>query len=48
MCGRRFNELDDGWICSLAREGIYEQIGHVVELAGFSSYDQDWISKQEW
>jgi len=46
-CVRRFNDLDDGWIVTLEREDIYEQIGRGIDLCGFS-YDEDWISAREW
>jgi hypothetical protein len=46
-CVRRFNALDDGWICTLEREDIYEQVGRVVEACGFG-YDEDWITEREW
>lgn len=46
-CVRRFNDLDDGWIVTLEREDIYEQIGRVIDLCGFA-YDEDWIGAREW
>jgi hypothetical protein len=46
-CVRRFNALDDGWIVTLEREDIYEQIGRVIDLCGFE-YNEDWIGAREW
>jgi hypothetical protein len=46
-CVRRFNDLDDGWIVTLEREDIYEQIGRVIDLCGFG-YDEAWIGVREW
>jgi hypothetical protein len=46
-CVRRFNDMDDGWIVTLEREDIYEQVGRVVDLCGFG-YDEDWIGVREW
>ena len=43
-CVRRFNKLDDGWICTIEREDICEQIETVVELCGFEC-DEDWIDR---
>lgn len=47
-CVRRFNALDDdGWICTLEREDIYEQIGRAIDLCGFE-YGEDWASNRDW
>ena len=46
-CVRRFNDLDDGWICTIEREDIYEQIGLVVEAAGFEC-DEGWLGERDW
>jgi hypothetical protein len=46
-CARRFNDLDDGWICSIERDDISEQIGRVVDSCGLD-YDDDWIGEREW
>jgi hypothetical protein len=47
-CVRRFNDLDeDGWICTIEREDIYEQIGRVVDLCGFE-YDEDRVGERDW
>jgi hypothetical protein len=46
-CVRRFNDLDDGWIVTLEREDIFEQVGRVIDLCGFG-YDEDWIGAREW
>ena len=46
-CVLRFNALDDGWICTIEREDIYEQVGRVVDACGFG-YDEDWIHEREW
>jgi hypothetical protein len=46
-CVRRFNTLDDGWICTIEREDIYEQIGRVVDSCGFEC-DEDWLGERDW
>ena len=47
-CVRRFNDLDeDGWIFTIERDDIFEQIGRVVDLCGFD-YDEEWVSEREW
>jgi hypothetical protein len=47
-CVRRFNDMDeDGWICTVEREDIFEQIGRVVDLCGFE-YSEDWIGERDW
>jgi hypothetical protein len=46
QCVRRFNDLDDGWICTIEREDIYEQIGRVVYACGFD-YREDWLNERE-
>jgi len=44
---RRFNDLDEGWICTIEREDIYEQFGKVIDLCGFK-YDEDWTNERDW
>ncbi|MEW4571146.1 hypothetical protein AB1L88_25020 [Tautonia sp. JC769] len=47
-CIDRFNELDDeGWINTIEREEIAEQIGRVVGLCGFE-FDEDWLDERDW
>ena len=46
-CVQRFNEIDDGWICTIEREDIYEQVGRVVDVCGFE-YDEDWLDGRDW
>jgi len=46
-CVVRFNELDDGWICTIEREDLFELICEVVGLAGFEC-DEDWVDEREW
>jgi hypothetical protein len=47
-CFRRFNALDDdGWICTIEREDIYEQVGRAIELCGFE-YGEEWVSERHW
>jgi len=36
----QFNELNDGWICTIEREDICEELDRVIELCGFSSDDE--------
>src|SRR5262245_31631153 len=47
-CVRRFNALDDdGWICTIEREDIYEQVGRAIDLCGFE-YGEEWVSERDW
>jgi hypothetical protein len=46
-CVRRFNALDDGWICTIEREDIYEQIARVVGACGFDC-QEEWLHEREW
>jgi hypothetical protein len=46
-CVRWFNDLDDGWICTLEREDIYKQVDRVIDLCGFE-YGEEWIGEREW
>jgi len=46
-CVRRFNDLDTGWICTIEREDIYEQIGQVVDACGFDC-QEDWLYDRDW
>ena len=46
-CVRRFNDLDDGWICTIEREDIYEQIGRIVGACGFDC-QEDWLRERDW
>src|SRR5438270_10240211 len=46
-CVRRFNDLDDGWICTIEREDIFEQIGRVIDACGFD-FDEDWLDERDW
>jgi hypothetical protein len=47
-CVRRFNALDDeGWICTIEREDIYEQVGRVIDLCGFD-YGEEWVGERDW
>ncbi len=47
LCVRRFNRMDDGWICTIEREDIDEQIGRVIDACGFE-YGEDWLDEREW
>ena len=45
---RRFNSLnDEGWICTLEREDIYEQIAKAIDLCGFEC-DEDRLGERDW
>ena len=45
---RRFNALDDdGWIYTIEREDIYEQVGRAIDLRGFE-YGEEWGSERDW
>ena len=47
-CVCRFNDMDeDGWICTIEREDIFEQIGRIVDSCGFE-YDEDWLDERDW
>jgi hypothetical protein len=46
-CVRRFNALDDGWIYTIEREDICEQIGRVVDACGFDC-QEDWLDERDW
>ncbi len=46
-CVRRFNNVDDGWICTTEREDIYEQVGRIVELCGLEC-EEDWLDERDW
>ncbi|MBX7104590.1 MAG: hypothetical protein K1X57_10950 [Gemmataceae bacterium] len=47
-CVRRFNALDDdGWICTIEREDIYQQVGRAIDLCGFE-YGEEWVSERDW
>jgi hypothetical protein len=47
-CVRRFNALDDeGWVCTVEREDIYEQVGRVIDLCGFE-YGEEWVDERDW
>lgn len=46
-CVRRFNDLDDGRICTIEREGIFDQIGRVIDACGLD-YDEDWLDERDW
>ncbi|MDX1945870.1 MAG: hypothetical protein SFU86_10775 [Pirellulaceae bacterium] len=47
-CVRRFNTLDDdGWICTIEREDIYEQVGRAIDLCGFE-YGEEWVGERDW
>jgi hypothetical protein len=42
QCVERFNELDDGWICTIEREDICECLANVVDLCGLDG-SADWV-----
>ena len=46
-CVRRFNALDDGWICTIEREDICEQIRRVVDACGFDCQEA-WLDERDW
>jgi hypothetical protein len=46
-CIRRFNGLDDGWICTIEREDICEQVGRAIDLCGFV-YAEEWLNERDW
>jgi hypothetical protein len=46
-CVRRFNDLDNGWICTIERETIGDSIYDIVERCGFE-WDEDWLDERDW
>jgi hypothetical protein len=46
-CVQAFNDIDDGWICTIEREDICDQICRVVEACGFEC-EEDWLSERDW
>jgi hypothetical protein len=46
-CVRRFNNIDDGWICTTEREDIYEQVSRIVGVCGFDC-QEDWLDARNW
>lgn len=46
-CVRRFNTLDDGWVCTIEREAIGDCIHDVVGLCGFA-WSEDWLDEADW
>lgn len=46
-CIRRFNDLDDGWIATIERESIVEQIYEIITFCGFED-DDDWYAERDW
>jgi len=48
QCVERFNELDEGWICTLEREDICDCLGQIVERCGLDA-SAEWIAEnREW
>ena len=43
----RFNEADDGWIATIEREDICDQLSRVTEIAGFGCED-GWLDGRDW
>jgi len=43
-----FNARNDGWICTIEREDICEELDRIIELCGFSSDDEDWLAGRDW
>ena len=46
-CVRRFNRMDDGWICTIEREDIFDQICRVVDACGLEC-DEGWLGERDW
>ena len=44
----RFNAINDGWICTIEREDICEELDRIIELCGFSCDDEDWLAGRDW
>ncbi len=47
QCVRRFNDLDDGWICTTERDDIYVVVARIVELCGFVC-EERWLDERVW
>src|SRR5579859_1238666 len=43
-CVEHFNELDQGWICTIEREDICDCLSRVVEYCGLDG-SADWIAE---
>jgi hypothetical protein len=43
-CVERFNELDEGWICTIEREDIVECLGQIVDLCGMDG-SAEWVDE---
>ena len=47
-CVAHFNELDQGWICTIEREDICDCLGQVVDLCGLDG-SADWVAEnRDW
>ena len=48
QCVERFNELDQGWICTIEREDICDCLERIVEHCGIDA-SAEWIAEnREW
>jgi hypothetical protein len=47
LCIRRFNDLNDGWICTIEREFICDVVGDIVEAYGYECAE-DWFDERDW
>ena len=43
----RFNEADDGWISTIEREDICDQLSRVTQVAGLTCEDE-WLDGRKW
>jgi hypothetical protein len=46
-CVQRFNELDNGWICTIEREDIGDCIHDLVTGCGLD-WDEEWLEDADW
>jgi hypothetical protein len=47
-CVKRFNKLDDGWICTIEREDICDCLAQIVDLCGMDG-SADWVDEdRDW
>ncbi len=46
-CVRQFNDIDEGWICTIEREDIYEQVSRIVDACGIDC-QEDWLEERDW
>jgi hypothetical protein len=46
-CVRRFNDINDGWICTFERDAIHDMVYEVIKRCGFEPRE-DWLWERDW